>query len=116
MPFTAAKSVITNKPTFIEASLWRHPSVINDLFEVLISPVVEETDECYQPVLDFLSVHCTREVDWDREDSDDFFFGECIRTEYRVYAVCPGGSIEHNCACVRTERVEEGRGGEFIGG
>lgn len=102
---------IASEPAFVEALLWNSSTIINDLLEVLTSPVVEETDDCYSPVIDFLSAHCTREMDWDRFDNPDFFFGESIRTEYRVFVTCPGDAVEHNCQHARKERV----GGEVIG-
>lgn len=107
-------SHLVREPSFIEASVWRSPHTLNPLLEVLASPVVEETDDCYAPVIDFLSAHCTRETDWGRFTNPNYFFGESIRTEYQVFTVCPGESVEHNCVHARSERV--GQGGEVIGG
>lgn len=101
--------VIVSRPTFIKAELWHNPAIINDVLEVSHSPVVECTDECFTPVVDFLSARCSREYNWERFEDASYMFGERIQTEHTIYAACPGDSVEHNCVNARMERVDRER-------
>jgi hypothetical protein len=85
----------------LEAWLWQAPTIANDILEVLRSPMVETTDDWYSPISNFLTDRCSREINWDTKEDPDFFLGECIRTEYRIYPECPGERVEHNCAKMR---------------
>lgn len=85
----------------LDVWLWRDPGIPNDVLEVRRSPMVETTDDWYAPVIDFLASKCSREISWETVEDPGYFYGEYYRTEYVIYEMCPGGTIDHNCARMR---------------
>lgn len=102
------KSVLHSVPRYVEASLWTHPAVANQTFVVLANRLLKPTDlHMLGPVHDYLASVCAREDDWEMVKIPGWVCGgRCTRTEYSIYAECPGDASTHLC---RHERINAER-------
>lgn len=69
------------------------------------SPIVQELDSMYTPILDVLADVCF-DIEFEATIQDrGFVFAEATWTLMVIYRECPGGQVAHNCLCERREEA-----------
>lgn len=113
---SSAKNTVVYRHNFIEAYEWIDSAQADRVFEILVSPIIEETDSCYEPVNEYLASHCVRRTRLEEWDTAKFFWSMCVYSQFQVYAVCPGPNVDHICEPARRGHVLDQGEEEVIGG
>jgi hypothetical protein len=102
----ASVTLVHHDPAFLAVRLWQgseYEAADADTLEVYKSSLVDELDEVYEPVSEFLRDCCFRDDSAETVEDDQMLSDTADRRLVLVFRSCPGSAYSH---CCRAGRVD----------